>query len=93
MTDVVVKRGQLTEVLFSAQHKSGVQASCDLSEGTVVMGTSVVHGDVVQYSGEVISVGGDVKEIQYTCSVDYGSGVVIKSEIAKIYIVGKIFYL
>ena len=89
VTDVVVKRGQLTEVVFSVQHKTGLQVSCDLSEGSVVMGSGVVHGDVVQYRGEVISVGESVKEIQYSCSVDYGSDVVIKSEVAKIFIVGK----
>ena len=64
--------------------------SCDLSEGAVVMGSGVVNGDVFRYSGEVISVGESVKEIQYSCTVDYGSDVVIKSEVAKIFIVGKI---
>ena len=63
--------------------------SCDLSEGAVVMGSGVVNGDVVRYRGEVISAGGSVKEIQYSCTVDYGSDVVIKSEVAKIFIVGK----
>ncbi|KAL5252519.1 hypothetical protein ACHWQZ_G015335 [Mnemiopsis leidyi] len=87
VTDVVVKRGQVTEVVFSVQHKTGLQVSCDLSEGSVAMGSGVVHGDVVQYRGEVISVGESVKEIQYSCSVDYGSHVVIKSEVAKIFIV------
>ena len=64
--------------------------SCDLSEGAVVMGSGVVNGDEVRYSGEVISVAGSVKEIQYSCTVDYGSDVVIKSEVAEIFIVGKI---
>ena len=85
-----MKRGQLTEVVFSVQQKSGLQVSCDLSEGAVVMGSGVVNGDVIQYRGEVISVGESVKEIQYSCTVDYGSNAVMKSEVAKIFIVGKI---
>ena len=64
--------------------------SCDLSEGAVVMGSGVVNKDVVQFSGKVISIGGSVKQIQYSCTVDYGLGVVIESDVAKIFILGKI---
>jgi hypothetical protein len=89
VSDVVVKRGHLTEVVFSVRHQTGVKVSCDLSEGDVVIGSGDVNGDVIRFQGEVISVDGEVKVIDYSCSVDYGSNVIIKSESAKIYIVGE----
>ena len=89
VSDIVVKRGQLTEVVFSVRHQDGVKVSCDLSRGAVQISEGDHHGDVVRFRGEVISVGGEVKEIQYSCSVSYGADVVIKSDLAKIYIVGK----
>jgi hypothetical protein len=87
ISDLVVKRGRLTEVVFSVRHQAGVKVSCDLSHGDVAMGNGDIDGDVIRFQGEVISVDGEVKEIEYSCSVHYGSDVVIKSELAKIYIV------
>jgi len=87
VSDIVVKRGQLTEVVFSVRHQDGVKVSCDLSRGAVQISEGDHHGDVVRFRGEVISVGWEVKEIQYSCSVSYGADVVIKSDLAKIYIV------
>ena len=90
VSDIVVKRGYLTEVAFSVRHQDGVRVSCDLSHGEVVMSAADLDGDVVQFRGEVTSVGVEVKRIQYSCSVQYGSSAIIKSESASIYIVGEL---
>ena len=89
VTDLVVRRGEAIQVLFSVRHKVGHHVSCEVSEGAILMGSGVSQGDVIQYSGEVISVNEKIKEVQCSCSIDYGMDVVIKSEVARIFIVGE----